>query len=248
MKVKCFLIGIFVLFVAGILTAPSYANLDPKTIVGMWLFDEGKGDIVKDFSGNKNDGKLMNDTKWVDGKFGTALEFDGVDDYVTIPSSPTLDMTDAITIGAWVNIPNVSGLKAIIGKQGAYAFNVTDSEIRFTLPALWDADTSGAALKSGSWSHIAITYDKQNVKYYKDGKSIFSIPETDAIRVTANPLLIGNNEWNEWFTGAMDEVMLFNVVLTEDDIDEIMGGGSSILAVSPAGKLSAAWGAIKARH
>ena len=184
----------------------------------------------------------------MDGKFGKALEFDGVDDYVSVSGSPTLDVADAITVGAWVNIPNVSGLKTIIGKQGAYAFNIRDSEIRFTLPALWDADTSGAGLTSGSWSHIAITYDKKNVKYYKDGTFIFSIPQTDAIRVTANPLLIGNNEWNEWFSGTMDEVVFFNVVLTEDDIKEIMKGGSNILAVFPAGKLSTVWANIKAQN
>jgi len=248
MKAKCLLIGVVVLFVAGILTASSYAKLDPKTIVGMWLFDEGKGDIIKDSSANKNDGKLMNGPKWMDGEFGTALEFNGVDNYVSVPGSPTLDITDAITVGAWVNIPNVSGLKTIIGKQGAYAFNIRDSEIRFTLPALWDADTSGAVLTSGSWSHIAITYDKKNVKYYKNGIFIFSIPQTDAIRVTANPLLIGNNEWNEWFNGTIDEVVFFNVVLTEDDIKGIMKGGSNILAVSPAGKSSITWGAVKARY
>ncbi len=63
----------------------SSAKIDPKNIVGMWLFDEGKGDIAKDSSGNKNDGTLMNDPKWVDGKKkpGKALEFDGKDDWAT---------------------------------------------------------------------------------------------------------------------------------------------------------------------
>ncbi|MCX6013467.1 MAG: LamG domain-containing protein [Chloroflexi bacterium] len=247
MGVKCVLITMVVLFAVGMLADLSHAKIDPKTCVGMWLFDEGSGTTGKDSSGNKNDGTLKNGTKWVDGKFGKALSFNGVDDYVDCGSGASLDITDAITVGAWVNIPNVSGLKTIIGKQGAYAFNIRDNEIRFTLPALWDADTSGAALTSGSWSHIAITYDKKNVKYYKDGVFIFSIPETDAIRVTANTLLIGNNEWNEWFSGTMDEVVLFNVVLTEDDIKDIMKGGSNVLAVSPSGKLAATWASIKAR-
>ena len=56
----------------------SSAELDPKTVVGMWLFDEGKGDTAVDSSENGNDGELVNGPKWVkDGQFGSALEFDG---------------------------------------------------------------------------------------------------------------------------------------------------------------------------
>jgi len=44
MKVKCLLMVVVVLFIAGMLTTQSYAKIDPDTIVGMWLFDESKGD------------------------------------------------------------------------------------------------------------------------------------------------------------------------------------------------------------
>ena len=77
MKGRLVWIGMVVLFIAGMLTASSDAALDPKTIVGIWKFDEGKGVTTKDSSGNENDGALMNKPKWVDGKFGKALEFDG---------------------------------------------------------------------------------------------------------------------------------------------------------------------------
>jgi hypothetical protein len=60
----------------------SSAKIDEASIIGMWLFNEGSGDVAEDFSGNGNDGTLMNDPEWVKGKFGTALSFDGVDDYV----------------------------------------------------------------------------------------------------------------------------------------------------------------------
>ena len=42
MKVRYLLIGVVVLYVAGVLTASSYAKIDPKTCVGAWLFDEGR--------------------------------------------------------------------------------------------------------------------------------------------------------------------------------------------------------------
>ena len=55
----------------------SDANLDEKTIAGMWTFEEGKGKVVKDLSGNGTDGEFVGDLKWAKGKFGGGLEFDG---------------------------------------------------------------------------------------------------------------------------------------------------------------------------
>ena len=55
MKAKYLSIGVVVLFIAGVLTASSFAELDPETCVGVWLFDEGEGDIAADSSGEGND-------------------------------------------------------------------------------------------------------------------------------------------------------------------------------------------------
>ena len=77
MKVRLFWIGVVVLFMTGMLAVSSYAVLDPETVVGIWKFDEGKGNTTKDVSENGNAGTLTNKPKWVDGKFGKALELDG---------------------------------------------------------------------------------------------------------------------------------------------------------------------------
>ena len=59
-------------------TGISTAEFDLKTLAGMWLFDEGKGDTATDSSENGKDGELVNAPKWTkNGKFGSALEFDG---------------------------------------------------------------------------------------------------------------------------------------------------------------------------
>jgi hypothetical protein len=59
---------------------------DETGLVGSWHFNEGSGTVAYDSSGNNNNGNLVNGPTWVDGKFGKALSFDGVDDYVDIPS------------------------------------------------------------------------------------------------------------------------------------------------------------------
>lgn len=67
----------------GIATVGS-ANLDEKTIAGMWTFEEGKGKVVADLSGNETDGEFVGDLKWAKGKFGGGLEFNGQDTWVKL--------------------------------------------------------------------------------------------------------------------------------------------------------------------
>ena len=113
------IVGMVLLFVAGVLAASSYAKIDPETCVGMWLFDEGNGDIAKDSSGNENDGTLVGDPKWVDGKFGSALEFGAsANDVVKVPHKDDLTL-ESYSLLAWVQIPKVSPKsQGIITKDG----------------------------------------------------------------------------------------------------------------------------------
>jgi len=89
------------------------AALRDGTLLYM-AFNEGAGQVAKDLSGNGNDGNLQGETKWVDGKFGKALQFDGKTGYVDIASSKSLGFSKALTVEAWVksNVdhPNYTGL------------------------------------------------------------------------------------------------------------------------------------------
>jgi hypothetical protein len=86
--------------------------------VAHWRFDEGEGSIAYDESSNNNDGTLhlgssgntATSTAWVTGKHGSAIDFDGTDDYVDCGSDSSLNITDAITIEAWMK-PIVDGLR-----------------------------------------------------------------------------------------------------------------------------------------
>ena len=68
MKIKFVLILASLMLVMGI---QSLAIGAEKDLVGLWAFDEGTGNKVKDLSGNGNDGTISG-AKWVDGKFGKA--------------------------------------------------------------------------------------------------------------------------------------------------------------------------------
>jgi len=85
--------------------APAPKQETPKTpgLVAHLKFDEKEGDTSADASGSGNNGKLAGGPKWVAGKIGGALEFDGNDDVVEIPSSPALDglQKGSYTLSAW---------------------------------------------------------------------------------------------------------------------------------------------------
>src|SRR5436190_8705662 len=70
-------------------------------LVGAYNFDEGSGTTVTDLSGNGNTGTI-NGASWTSqGKFGNALNFDGISNWVTVNDSDTLDLTDGMTLEAW---------------------------------------------------------------------------------------------------------------------------------------------------
>ena len=86
-------------------------------LVACWHMDEGEGSVIYDTSGNGNDGTIYGAT-WTDGKFGKALSFDGENDYVKIPDSASLDITDEITIEVRVKTDTPVGESVgIVDKQ-----------------------------------------------------------------------------------------------------------------------------------
>src|SRR3989339_107159 len=70
--------------------------------IGEWRFEEGTGTTAADTSGGNNNGILVNSPTWLNGKVGKALQFDGLNTYVTISDSNVLDLTTGISIEAWV--------------------------------------------------------------------------------------------------------------------------------------------------
>lgn len=243
-----------------ILTGQSSAKLDPKNIAGMWLFDEGTGNVVVDSSGNGNDGELMNGPQRVDGKFGSALAFDGKDDYVNVPHSPTLQITDTVSISVWVKRPRLE-LDLVLEKGGDWTtgecnygmglHSVFDNMFYFFFQGGWRG-TPGVTDKN--WHHYAIiaTNGDENPSLYVDGVKKPVKSKDGAGTITLFPSFrdfhIGAQvepQWKYYSANIIDEVAIFNAALIEDDIKNLMKGLSFVLAVSPSGKLATAWARVK---
>ncbi len=254
MKVKCLWVFIAVMFVASLLTASSYARVDLQNCVGMWLFDDDEGDIAKDSSGNENDGELMGDPEWVDGKFGTALEFEGAGSHVNILNSESLN-SDSFTLCLWAQ-PNQLRIQGLADKtpqpNWRLFMNQPAGNIEFdALPGEIGNVTTPVTVV-GQWSHIVATYDAdtETAKTYFDGVFVRQAVNVDMNIDSPVNIHISSSE-NTRFNGIIDDVGIFNVALDEDDINDIMTDGleetTGIAAVDASGKLATTWASIKAR-
>ncbi len=203
-------------------------NADMTGNVLLLHMNEESGTIV-DYSGEGNNGTTYGGVTYgAEGKFNTALEFDGVDDYVEVPDDDSLDITDAITIEAWVNT-NLQGEYRKIATKG----NASDSSFYLSQGSggyktyfgarNQDSDLKYAVydqyLPIGEWVHLVGTYDGSSVNLYWNGILVATEPHSGLIYTNNYPVRIsGYATGGEIFDGIIDEVRIYNRALSPTEI------------------------------
>lgn len=201
-------------------------------IVGLWLMNEGTGTSVADLSGNGNTGDFEGDTSWTNGKFGSALTFDGTGDYVDVGQDSSLKMTTACTVCAWVKSDvTVSGERNIVreqitGKGYALGAGWTANKFRFYLNAGgWTSSGDSITnIVAGTEYFVCGTYDKNagsnQVKLWVNGINENSGTDTDSISWLSNNILIGayNPALGTGWNGKISHVVIFNRALSAEEI------------------------------
>jgi hypothetical protein len=213
---------------------PVKARGEPlQGLVGWWTFDEGNGTTAYDSSGFGNNGTLTNfnwtaTSGWTTGKIGKALSFDGVDDYVGIPHSNSLDLVNAFTVSVWVKYNTLSQAEVILWKgtgydptyglgtiaaENGFRYWWTKSGVRYSSNLI--------PIQAGIWNYIVFTYDGSIMKCYLNGvdrnvNNSVSAP----LDSFAQSLLIGKRLISEYvpFNGLIDEVRIYNRALSADEI------------------------------
>jgi hypothetical protein len=205
-------------------------------LVGYWSFDDWTNPGCDD-SGNGNDGTVYGAT-WTAGKFGGALSFDGVDDYVSAPDDTALDILGDITISAWVYLTRGGSYQAIVTKCVGGGARNNPFDFRTT----WHAEPDLAfvradavahervygtvALAMGQWYHVSVRVENDVPDFYVDGLITGKYADTTFTRTptgNANPLLIGRRDDGLYLNGLIDEVRVYNRALS----------GSEIMALVP---------------
>lgn len=214
--------------------------------IGIWLFDEGKGDTTADASGNSNEGKLMEGPSWVDGKFGGGLSFDAEGPFVRL-EVPSVQLS-SWTAMIWIN-PNNPRAGHYQGLIQAWP---NEGELQIdSNGAVGVHPVYGGNLEAQEWSHVTALVDNNNVQVFINGEEVTN----GAVgAVTFGKIGIGDlyevpAGFNYKFSGIVEEVAIFSKAISEDDIQNIMNDGLGktlgIAAVNNSGKITATWGKIK---
>jgi len=214
-------------------TLPVIPISDPS-LVGWWKLDEGTGSTVIDWSGHGNHGTINGDPQGTSGYIGDALEFDGVDDYV---SRGDIGITgDAPrTIAGWakmnrtMNIPdwtNVFGFSASSGDDLHFDIEVVGGTSTTTAGYYgihvhgWEQNIMPPDLE---WHHFAASYDGTTIRWYGDGVLVGS--EAHPGLSTQGDIRIGKRiDSGGYFPGIVDDVRIYDKVLTVEDILLAMRG------------------------
>jgi len=210
------------------------------SLVLMMNFDNlsalGENDtLVKDLSGNGNDGTGYNGTTWTaSGKYDGGFEFDGVDDWISAGESFWDGATYNKTYAGWVNIKGSTGSpwgviegNSIITKGGGYpaGFNivVNDSNKQIAFTSNFNKIYSTGSVNYNEWHHIAVVTRDSNVTFYIDGNYSGSESYTYASD-NDYELRIGCLDADpdkNFFNGTIDEVRIYNRSLSESEIQTL---------------------------
>ena len=205
----------------------------PAGLVAYYSFDQGSGTTVTDVSGNNNTGSIVGATWTTSGKFNGALSFDGTNQRVDIPNTASLQLSSAMTLEAWVKPSTVSNAwrDVIFKGNDNYYLMATTGPAHAGTPA-GGAIVNGAhteafgtgVLPTGTFTHLAATYDGATLKLYVGGTLVGSKAATGAITTSTNPLQIGGDSiYSQYFAGVIDEVRIYNTALTQAQIQTDMG-------------------------
>jgi hypothetical protein len=201
-------------------------------LVAWYRFDEGSGNIAHDET-KRNDGNLVNNPAWVDGKFSKALRFNsGSNQYVRNPDASKLPLgSSPRTMMAWINpvsYPDATyngivayGAMACTG-QGSLLSIKNDGRLSM---AFWCNDayqTTGPTVPLNQWTHVALTYSGgTTVRFYINGQFVQESSLSAGIPANTQngPIRIGcTDDPGRCFNGIIDEVMIFNRALSDEEI------------------------------
>jgi len=204
--------------------------------VAHWKMDEGSGTIAYDSTENNNDGTLYymstsTQGGWTEGKHGTALSFDGADDYVEVPDDNSLDV-DMITVEGWVKSSGSANNQVMFYKSGGWATDgfyliwwTSTNKLGgavMTSDGSYDIGIIDESFSLNMWYHYVFTYDGSSARQYINGELKKTTAVTGTISSNTKPFLIGQNggvtAQGEFFHGLIDDVRIYNYARSPDEI------------------------------
>ena len=227
-----------------------------SAVVGEWTFNEGSGNVAEDTSGNNNNGTIDQATWVQNGKYGSALDFNGTNGSVVVENKDILAPKDAASVTAWAFLRRYPEgdqcCLCIFSKGGDHKdFDIqveSDKLIKFYLSSTPNNYNviSKTEMTLNEWVFIVVTYKANDaISIYVNGKLENTTEITEARDPSTEPVRIGVSSWpNRFWDGMLDEVRLFDTALNEAEIENMM---TNPTAVSSKDGLTTVWGQMKSK-
>lgn len=198
---------------------------------------------ANDVSGNNNNGSVSGAvlTEDREGVSQSAYNFDGDNDYIQVPDSNSLDLTNTLTIATWMKLDSYDGTSHGGGSPNviskAYSnYEPYRLELLSNKTVLCLASSSSyrefplvqTAVPINQWTHVAITYNNGSLNFYHNGTLTGTATTSiDTLRTTTGSLYIGARKpSNNTIDGTLDEIRIYNRVLSLSEIQELAAGVS----------------------
>jgi hypothetical protein len=232
-------------------TAPTVIS-DPN-LLGWWKLDETTG-TATDYSGHGNHGQINGGAQPVAGYAGGAIDFDGVNDYISTGKTAAalgIQGNHPKSVTAWVytRFYNNGGVFDVGARTNGQDFCLrTRTGANQWRIQLWGTgfDQDFTYTSQNRWVHFAVVYDGQRSTCYADGVSVSS--ELRALDTSpTNPFQIGLYGWPQYyFNGVIDDVRLFDKALTPEEVQAIVARPEPLQASGPSPALGKVTDALQA--
>lgn len=206
-------------------------------LAGYWKMDENTGTSATDSSTNGNTGTLTNGPTWTTGQIGSAVNFDGTDDYISMTAS-NLTAPARLSGAAWVKVDDIVSSEfypifsnRTVGNAG-WTFQIfTDgtcdgidcARIEFVIQGIAAYTTTVSWVRENQWTHLAFSWDGSNVTFYVNGQSIQTI--STGSMTTGSTLYIGtmgpSGLAGYYMDGSIDEGYVYDRALSADEVVQL---------------------------
>jgi len=209
---------------------------DSNALLGQWNFNEGSGSVANDSSGNGHDGTVQNAT-WIESEGRRALDFNGNSSTVLLPGSAFEEISDQVSIAMWTY-----GDTSLPSQTTAFfAHNSNNQRIlNIHLPfdnsqIFWDAPDRINQLATeeefeGAWVHWVFTKNATSgiMNIFRNGEIWHSgTNRFDTINAISGAR-IGSAVNNRFYNGMIDEVQLYNIALSSNEVSELFESSSLV--------------------
>ncbi len=215
--------------------------------IAYWKFDEGSASSTYDSSGNGNTGTLYGGVQWANGVYGTALSFDGSNDYVSVANESFFDYerTQPFAVSLWYKT-TASGRIAFVNKGNLWLpgwdLQMYNGKPTFYLAGTFDPAGNIIAVQTvqtsndGLWHHLTAVYAGNNIvagiTIYVDGViqqcDILNSNTLHDSMLNDYPVYIGYSPWPVYFNGSLDDVRIYNYARTADQVRADYNAGKAL--------------------